>query len=147
LKVHTRGYQGKIWKRAKVYSNDPNNNLETLSIQASVKVSIHLSTRYIYLRGQAGQVVTRTVTITAKEEKKLQLVPTLSNLNEKVTYSIEEVEPGKIFKVRFSSIPGVVGTHRGFLQLKTNYPEKPEINIQIRTKFSKEKQVTPKGKN
>lgn len=147
MRVNTRGYQGKIRKRAKVYSNDPHNNLETLSIQASVKVPIHLTTRYIYLRGSVEQVITRTVTITAKEDKELQLVPTLFNLDEKVTYTIEEVEPGKVFKVHFSSIPGIAGTHRGFLQLKTNYPEKPEINIQIRTKFSKEKQVTPKGEN
>ena len=116
-------------------------------IKALVKVPIQLSTRYIYMRGSAGQVITRTVTITAKEDRALKLVPSQFNLNEKITYNIEAVEPGKIYKVHFSSIPGVVGTHRGFLQLKTNYPEKPEINIQIRTKFTKEKQEEVKGKN
>ena len=92
-------------------------------------------------------MISRIVTITAKEEKALKLVPSDFNLSEKVTYNIEEVEPGKIFKIHFTSIPGIVGTHRGFLKLKTNYPDKPEINIQIRTKFKKEKQGKPKGKN
>jgi hypothetical protein len=147
LRINTKGYQGEVRKRAKVYSNDPHNNPETINIKAFVKVSIHLSTRYVYLRGLIGEVITKTVKITAKEEKELKLVPSQFNLSEKVTYNIEEVEPGKIFKVHFSSIQGIVGTHRGFLQLKTNYPEKPEINIQIRTKFKKEKQEKLKGKS
>ena len=117
MRVKTKGYQGEIRKRAKVYSNDPQNNLETINIKAFVKVSIHLSTRYVYLRGLAGQVSTKTVKIMAKEEKELKLVPSQFNLSEKVTYNIEEIEPGKIFKVHFSSIPGIVGTNRGFLKL------------------------------
>ena len=147
MRVNTRGYQGEIRKTAKVYSNDPHHNLEILNIKAFVKVPIHLSTRYVYLRGLAGQVITKTVKIMAKEEKALKLVPGHFNLSEKVTYNIEEVEPGKIFKVHFSSIPGIVGTHRGFLKLKTNYPEKPEIKIQIRTKFKEEKQGKLEEKN
>lgn len=147
MRVNTKGYQGAIRKRAKVYSNDPHNNLETLNIKAFVKVPIHLSTRYVYLRGLEGKVISRIVTITAKEEKALKLEPGHFNLSEKITYRIEEVELGKIFKVHFTSIPGLAGTHRGFLKLKTNYPEKPEINIQIRMKFKKEKQGKLKGKN
>jgi len=132
---------------AKVYSNDPNNNLETLSMKAFIKVPIHLSTKVVYLRGLAGQTITKTVEIRAEEEKPLKVEPGHFNLSEKVAYNIEEVEPGKIFKVRFSSIPGILGTHRGFLKLKTNYPEKPEITIRIRTKFQKENPQKQNGKN
>jgi len=54
-----------------------------------------------------------------------------------VTYRIEEVEPGRLFKVHFTSIPGPAETYRGVLKLKTNYPEKPEIIIPIRARFRK----------
>ena len=32
---------------------------------------------------------------------------------------------------------GIVGNYRGFLKLKTNYPEKPKITIWIRARFTK----------
>jgi hypothetical protein len=48
---------------------------------------------------------------------------------------VEEIEKGRRFKIRFISIPGPPQTYHGFLNLKTNYPEKPEINIRIRGRF------------
>jgi len=54
-----------------------------------------------------------------------------------VTYRIEEVEPGRIFRVHFTSIPGPSGNYRGILKLKTNYPEKPEITIRIMLNLKK----------
>lgn len=137
LKVDTSGYQGAIRKKAKVYTNDPRNNVEVLTIRAFVKVPIHLSPRYVYLRGLAGQKITKTVRVRAQGDKPLKLEPSSFDLSTKVTYRIEEVEPGLVFKVHFTTIPGPAETYRGVLKLKTNYPEKPEITIRIRGKFRK----------
>jgi len=35
----------------------------------------------------------------------------------------------------FTNIPGVVGAYMGFLNLKTNYNEKPVVNIRISARF------------
>ena len=141
LRVNTKGYQGVIRKGARVYTNDPRKNVQVLSIKAFVQVPIYISPRYVHLRGFAGQKITRTVRVSAKEDKPLKLEQGHFNLGKKVTYRIEEVEPGRVFRIHFTSIPGPVETYRGALKLKTNYPEKPEIIIRIRGKFQRSGQV------
>ncbi|NVM27094.1 MAG: hypothetical protein HWN70_14420 [Desulfobacterales bacterium] len=106
-------------------------------MKAFVKVPIYLSPRYVYLRGLAGQKITRTVRVRAEGNKPLKLEPSRFDLSTRVTYRIEEVKAGREFKVHFTSIPGPAGTYRGVLKLKTNYPEKPEITIRIRARFQK----------
>ena len=135
LKVNTRGYQGNITKRANVYTNNPRGPNITLSLKAFVKVPIYVSTKYVYLGGQAGQSVTKTVMIRAETEKPLILEQKLFDLKNKVTYRLEEVEQGRLFRVHFTNVPGPAKTYVGFLKLKTNYPEKPEITIRIRGRF------------
>ena len=137
LRIDTGGYEGKIRKTAKVYTNEAQNNVAVLSIKAFVKVPIYLSPRYVYLRGLATQEITKTVKITAGADKPLKLEPSHFDMSETVTYSIEEVEAGRVFKIHFTSIPGTAGTYRGVLRLKTNYPEKPEISIPITGRFQK----------
>ena len=137
LRVNTRGYQGEIRKRARVYTNEPHKKFELLVIRAFVKVPIYLSPRYVRLEGLAGRKITKAVRIRAEENKPLKLEPSYFNLGKKVTYRIEEVESGRIFRVHFTSTPGPAGNYRGILKLKTNYPEKPEITIRIRLNLKK----------
>jgi hypothetical protein len=137
--VDTKNYQGKITKTAKVQSNDPAHQVEMLHITAFVKVPIHISTRYVYLSGQAGQTTTRSVKIRAELDKPLRLEPEHFDLSSKVIFRVEEVDPGKTFLIHFTNIPGKEEIYYGFLKLKTNYPEKPEISIRVRGKFGAQK--------
>ncbi len=114
-------------------------NVVTLRVKAFVKVPIYVSPRYVRLYGKEGQSVTRVIEIRAGLEKPLTLEPGQFNLEGKVKYTIEEIEKGRRFKVRFTAIPSPSQTYRGFLKLKTNYPEKPEITIRIRGRFVKMK--------
>ena len=137
LKIDTKDSQGEIHKSAKVYTNDPGKKLEIISMKATVKVAVYLSTKYVYLRGPAGQKLTKTIKIRAERDKPLTLDPGHFDLEGKVAYTIETVEAGKKFSIHFASIPGPVETYRGSLTLKTNYPETPEITIRIRGDFKK----------
>ena len=139
LWVRTKGFQGNIHKSAKVYTNDPRMKVVTLSIKALVKVPIYLSSHYVNLRGKEGQSVISVIEIRAGLDKPLTLEPGQFNLEGKVKYMIEEIEKGRRFKVRFTTIPGTSQNYRGFLKLKTNYPENPEITIRIRGRFVKTK--------
>ena len=149
LRIDTRHYYGGVTKKAKVYTNDPRKRQETLTIKAFIKVAIHLSTRRVEFYGREGQTITKAVKISAKEEKPLKLEPNHFNLAEKVTYRIEEIEPGRVFNIYFTNVPGPAETYRGVLKLKTNYPEKPEISISIRARLKKEdaKKAIDKEKN
>jgi len=132
-----KGLSGKIKKTTKVYTNDPINSVETLTITAFVKVHVNISPKQVNFYGYEGQVMTRHIKITANEERSLKLEPIYFDLTEKVTYQIEVIEPGKKFEIHFKNVPSPAGNFKGLFRLKTNYPEKPEISIQVTGKFRK----------
>ncbi|MBW1705876.1 MAG: hypothetical protein JRJ86_12030 [Deltaproteobacteria bacterium] len=139
LSVRTRGRQGKISRNARVYSNDPAKSIVRLGIMAFINPSIQLSPPKIYLIGKEDHAITKVVEVRAGLDIPLTLTAGQFNLSEKLTYTITEIEEGRIFQIRFTSIPGPPQTYRGFLKLTTNYPEKPEITIWIKGRFLKEK--------
>jgi hypothetical protein len=138
LSVRTKGYQGKIQKSATIISNDPAKKYAAVELTAFVKVSIAVSSRYVYLYGRGGQQVSRVVDIQAKLDKPLKITPTAFSLTGKMSYTIEEPEKDRHFRIRFSSLPGITGRIDGFLKLKTNYPQKSDITIWVRGRFEKE---------
>ena len=85
--------------------------------------------------GKEGQKVTKIVEIKAGLDEPLALTLEEFNLEGKLTYRIEEIEKGRRFKIHFTSIPGPSQRFNGFLNLKTNYPEKSIINIRIMRSF------------
>ncbi len=141
LKINTKEYQGSIIKGARVYSNDPNKKFVSLTIKAFIKVPIYISPRLLHMYTKEGEKTSRVISVNAELDKPLKLTPVDFNLAEKLTYTIEEVEKDRKFYIRFTSIPGPPGPYHGFLKLKTNYPEKPEIMIQIRGMVKKKQQA------
>lgn len=139
LTVNTKGYEGNIRKTAAVYTNDPKRAQFTLGVRAFVHVPISLRPRYVRLFGREDVRITRSIEIKAGLDKPLILEPGQFNLEGKLTYSIVETEKGRKFKVYFTNIPGVEGYLRGFLNLKTNYVEKPVVTISISGRFVKAK--------
>ncbi len=132
LQLNTKGYQGNITKTAVVDSNDPKRPSMTISVRVFVKVAINVSPRYITLTGPAGQNVTSLVEIRAEKDKPLTIEADDFSLGGKVAYSIEEIEKGRVFHIRFAGVLQAGQNFSGHLRLKTNYEEKPEITIPIR---------------
>ena len=122
-------------KTARVYTNDPWHPLENIKIEAFIKTPINLSPRYVLLQGTHAERITKTVHIKAELDKPLKIEPIQCNLDKWLNYEIEEIKEGKIYYVHFTSIPNSVSYYRGFLRLRTNYPERPEILIGIRGRF------------
>jgi hypothetical protein len=148
LTVRTKGYQGNIQKSARVYSNDPVNSTIRLSIKGYVKTPIIVSPRRVRLYGKEGPPITRSAEVRAELDKPLIMTPGHFNLAEKLTYSIEEIEKGKRFKVHFTTTHSSPQSSRGFLKLNTNYPEKPEITLWVKIWIQKnaDAQRTPGAK-
>ncbi len=112
-----------------------------------MKVSVRVSSRYVYLYGPMDQKITREVNISAGLDKPLQITPLSFDLSGRVSYSIKETEKGRHFLIRVTSIPGTAGKIHGVLKLKTNYPEKPEITIFINGRFQKTRAPLSSGKS
>lgn len=137
IRVNTKGLLGQMRQTATVYTNDPEKPIIFLSVTALVKPVITLSRQYLNFYGKKGQRLTGEVEITAKIEKPLTLRPIQFNLDDKLKYRLEEIENGRRFRVRFESIPGITENFRGFLKLRTNYREKPDVTIYIWGRFAK----------
>jgi hypothetical protein len=132
LKLNTKGYEGKVRKAARVYTNDPARQTETITIEAFIRAPILVSPRSVFLQGRVTEALTRSVDIKGDPAKKLKIEPLDFSLNQRVKYSIEELSPGKHYRVSFTSIPNMGNNFQGVLRLKTNYPEKPELQIFVR---------------
>jgi hypothetical protein len=135
LKFNTRGYEGKVHKSARVYTNDPTDSTDTITIEAFVKTPIVVSPKSVLIQGKMTESLTRSVDIKGDPAKPLKIDPVNFTLNNKLKYSIEEVSAGKHYRINFTSIPSVADHYQGTLRLKTNYPEKPEILIFVRGRF------------
>lgn len=135
LRFNTRGYEGRVRKAARVYTNDPANRRKTLTFQAFVKTPILVSPRSVFIQGKATETLTRSVDITADLAEPLKIEPIDFNLNHGLKYHIEEVSPGKHYRIDFTTIPSVVDQYRGRLLLKTNYPKKSQLAIFVRVRL------------
>lgn len=144
LKVNTKGYQGNVRKSARVKTNDPEKQTVLLVLKAIVKVPITVSSKYVQLYGKGDKEVSKTIKIVAELNKSLNLTVTDFTLKNKLKYTIETVQKGKEYRLRFTSIPDIKENFRGTLKLKTNYAEKPEISFVIHGRF-KPRKIPPKA--
>lgn len=140
VKINTKGYRGnRTWSVA-VYTNDPSAQSTYLKLKADVKVPVYLSSYRVYLRAMEGQSTTKEVLVRGELPAPLTIEPGTFTLDGIVKYTIEEAEKGRLFKIRFSTVPGPPQNIRGYLQIKTSYPEKPFVTIQLTVKIVKNTQ-------
>jgi hypothetical protein len=131
LKVDTSGYAGKVRWQTRIFNNDPVTPVETIVMEGLLKQSIVFWPTIVFLKGSQRESIVRSVRIEGKLDKRLEIEPLSFSLAEQVNYKIVEIEQGKVYEVRFASLPNTEKRYRGFLKLKTGYTEKPEIAIPI----------------
>jgi hypothetical protein len=103
----------------------------------TAKASIYVSSRYIRLYGMEGARISKTVEIRGERNKSLNLTVTEFNLKDKLKYTIETLEKGKKYRIKFSVLPGNNRNFNGILKLKTSYREMPLITFVIHGRFKK----------
>jgi len=135
FKVDTKGFKEGIKKNIRVLTNDPDNEMIVLRLEAFIRSSILISKEYIVFKGTTGEIQTESIDIKAQEKTSLNLEVIEYTLNDKVDFSMKEIENGSAYRLNFKNRPNQSGTFSGQLRLKTNYPEKPEISIKIRGRF------------
>ncbi len=131
LTLKTRGYQGNLKKSAMIYSNDPESPQIKLTVSAQVKVPISLEPRGVLLHGFNDEDITAVMTIEAHDDQPLILEPVKLSLPNKVAYDLKSIEEGKVYQVIFRNISKKRDKYSGFLKLKTNYANKPQITVMV----------------
>ena len=106
LRVRTSGYRGNKTWGANVYTNDPTWKQFNLIVKANVKPLITVSPPHAVIYFRDNEIITREVEIRAELPRPLTLTPTEFSLGGTLTYRIDEIEKGKIFKISFQECPG-----------------------------------------
>jgi hypothetical protein len=131
LKLNTKGYQGAIKKSALVYSNDPEKPSVRLAISTNVKVPISIQPRGVFIEGFKGDDIQSVVIIKSHEDKPLELSAISNSLPKKVAYELKAIKAGKIYHLILKNISKGEDKYSGFISLKTNYFEKPELTVRF----------------
>ena len=128
---------GHIIKNAKVYTNDPEAAGAVVTTTAFVKAPVHVHPPYAGFYGSKSREPAVTVEIRAGLDRPLTLEPGPFSLGGKVVYAIEEIQEGRIFHVHFRDVTGGSEDYKGYLNLLTNYSERPVVNVRIIGRFLK----------
>jgi hypothetical protein len=133
--INTKGFEGSERWVVKVFSNDPKWKEAVLDLRANVRPVIILSDSVVFFTGKKNTSMIREVEISAGLDKPLILTPQEFTLPGKVTYSLAELEKEKRYQVTFRSVAAKGENFRGFLKLKTNFAEKPDVTLWIIGRF------------
>ena len=118
-------------KSATVYSNDPVNPVIKLSLSAFVKTSISHDFWGVMLSGIVGQEIKKVVNFNANLDKPLIMEIQTSSLPGKFLCELKCIEKGKKYQLIIKNISKKENKYNGFITLKTNYTQKPEITIRV----------------
>jgi hypothetical protein len=137
VKIDTKGFEGPERWVVKVFSNDPRWKEAVLDLRANVKPVIRITGSPVFLGGNKKTSTSGEVEISTGLEKPLILTPERFTLSGKVDYFISEIEKGKRYKVTFQHVAAKRENYRGFLKLKTNLTEKPDVTIWLIGRFDR----------
>jgi hypothetical protein len=135
VKIDTKGFDGPKQWVMKVFSNDPKWKEAVLDLRANVKPVITITGAPVFLGGKKKAPTTGEAEISTGLDQPLILTPEQFTLSGKVTYSISEIEKEKRYRVTFQNVARKGESYRGFLKLKTNFAEKPEVTLWIIGRF------------
>ena len=147
LQVRTKGYQGKLHKKAQVLSNDPKQPQLIIGLQGEVWVPVNINPRYVRLMGTEDEEVQSVLYIQGKKKEPLVAELALVSIPKRVDVKLLEIEKGRTYQLMVKNKVQGETRYRGELKLTTNYPEKPEIVIQVVCDIRGRLEVRPKVLN
>jgi hypothetical protein len=128
-KVH-----GEFNKTATVTSNDPVHSIMTIAVAGMEIPYLDVQpSGTVYLNGRFGEHVERVVTVTSNEKnpQDFRVLRLTSNLDDKITYKIEEAGPGKYNVILYKNPKLPTLMTYGNLYLHTNSKEVPMSPLQV----------------
>ena len=145
MEVRTKGFQGKLQKTARVFTNDPKNAQVIIGLKGEVWAPISLNPPYARLTGSVGDKIEQVVHL--RGEKKDPLIVKLASVSipDKVEVQLKETEKGRSYELKVKNKVPTQGTYIGQVKLTTNYQEKPEIIVRISGNIRPPLEVRPQA--
>jgi hypothetical protein len=116
-------------------------------MKGKVWVPIVVKPRYVRLRGIVGEDVETVVHLRTDKEEPLVITLASVSIPERVEIALEETEKGRAYQLKVKNKVKGEMRYAGTLKLTTNYPEKPEVVIQIAGDIRGRVELRPKTLN
>jgi len=139
MKVKTANRSGKYKNSAVVYSNDPQNPKQRISISCIVKPYIIVKpTKYIRLIGYEGDKLSNEVTITSVEEHPFEITNITTDNGSNIEYELRTIQEGRKYSLEVKNRTSEEGFYKGKIVLETNSLNKPKFFLPVLVKLNKE---------
>jgi hypothetical protein len=131
MELNTERVAGAIEGKAQIQWNDPTRSRASLTLRGYVVPRIAIEPMpAVFLSAFTAEPAERTLTITNNEPQPLTI--TSVEHSARLSVSVAELEPGKIFILTARSVKGVpAGRYEEFLTLVTNKPGVNRINLPV----------------
>jgi hypothetical protein len=128
--VDSRAVRGYFQKKTIVWSNDAERMSVALFLDGEVKPYIAVEPgTYVGLWGVTGQTLKEHLDIMGHEGGAFHITDVVNELQDRIVWRIEDIEPGRHYRLEVEAKTEMPGNLRGHLILKTDHPRKPEITI------------------
>ena len=130
MKVNLRNFQGNVDKKATILSNDPHKPEQVIKMVGTVLAIIDVKpSSSVLFRGVADELSESVLTL-AGSTAPFHISGTESNLKDKIDYTLETVEEGKLYRLKICNKVRN-GNYGGFIRLNTDLAQKPDILIRV----------------
>lgn len=144
MEVRTKNYKGRIHKTARVFTNDPDHPRITIAMEGDLWTPVYVSSERIQLRGMVGEEIENTVIVRGQKSEPLELQIASNPIPDKVAVQLHSQKDDGSYLVAFQNKLHKEGYYLGDISLTTNYPDKPQVNIQVMGNVMSNLHIRPK---
>jgi hypothetical protein len=133
LGIDTSRVRDEFEKKAIVWSNDPVRKSVALYLTGEVKSHISLVPGgYLALEGVKGKVPREMLEIINNHRQPFKITGVDNDLPDHIKWRLEEIKPGYAYILAVEDISKKAGEFSGHLIVRTDQPQKPELEIIIK---------------
>jgi hypothetical protein len=147
IELKTDDYQGKIARSANVFTNDPKKPRLTLGLKGNIWPPVLVTPRHAQLNGIVGDTVETVVYLQGQKKEPLTVQLGPISIPDKVEVGLKEAEKGRSYELNIRNKVRGEARYSGKIELTTNYPDRPKIQIKIQGNIRPPLEVRPKTLN
>lgn len=132
ISFDTHNYDGKVSKQVYVTSNDTSNPRMTITFSANVTSVLDMDPKlFSFDNMKLDSSYTKAITLTNPSQKSALKILTVDSKDPMIKVSLmkNELMPGEKTQIQATFNPTKTGTFSGVIELTTNHPQQPKMEI------------------
>ncbi len=125
-------------------TNDPKNSRITIGMKGIVFAPIHMTQRYVHLKGALGEEIEKVINLRGQKKDPLIVKVSSVSIPDKIEVELNEMEKGRSYQLKVKNKVEKETSYGGEVKLTTNYPETPKVWIPVSGHIRPPVEVRPK---